>query len=199
MTAVIYFLVKNPLVLAKLRAKLITAGVQDNSIPSSDLVNKGPYLAAVIKESMRLYPSTTWPTERSVPAGGRTIAGHFLPEGTSVGVFTPCVHLSMNFGKNLTVFRPERWIEADADELRSMERAFMGFSRGRRVCLGQHIALMQMKKVIPALVMKYDFRFARKDAKLEADMSGAVACLKPLMVIAKSRLQSGTLRRESVA
>lgn len=193
MTAVMYFLIKNPSVLAKLRAELVAAAIQDNSIPSSDIVNKGPYLAAVIKESMHLYPSTTWPTERSVPAGGRTIAGRFLPEGTSAGVFTPCVHSTTDFGEDVTVFRPERWTEAEPDKLRGMERAFMGFSRGKRVCLGQHIALMQMKKVIPTLVMDYEFQFVRNDARLEADMSGAVACLKPLMVITKSRFLSRPL------
>lgn len=187
MTAIVFFLIKHPLELARLRAELGAAGVPSNTIPSSVTVNKLPYLAAVIKESMRLYASTTWPTERRVPAGGRTIAGHHFPEGTSVGVFIPSVHLTEDFGEDAAEFRPQRWIEADADKLKSMERAFMGFSRGKRVCLGQHVALMQMKKVIPALIMNYDIDFLQADAELEADLSSAVACLKPLLVIIKSR------------
>ena len=58
----------------------------------------------------------------------------------------------------------------------------MGFSKGRRVCLGQNIAVMQMKKVIPMLVLNFNIELADPHARLDADFSPAVACLKPLMV-----------------
>jgi len=59
------------------------------------------------------------------------------------------------FGDDVEVFRPERWLIEDREQLRVMEAAHMGFSRGRRNCLGQNIALLQMKKLIPALLMKF--------------------------------------------
>ena len=55
-------------------------------------------------------------------------------------------------------------------------------AKGRRVCLGQNIAVMQMKKVIPMLVLNFDIELADPHASLDADFSPAVACLKPLMV-----------------
>jgi cytochrome P450 len=63
----------------------------------------------------------------------------------------------------------------------------MGFSWGRRVCLGQHVAVMPMKKMIPGLVMAFDLSLMDERAELEADMSPAVASLKPLWLSVKER------------
>lgn len=63
-----------------------------------------------------------------------------------------------------------------------MEAAHMGFSRGRRSCLGQNIAMLQMKKVIPAILMRFKLNLANPGATLDADYSPAVAYLEPLYV-----------------
>lgn len=154
-TAVIYNLLQKPSALSTLRTELREAKLFE--IPTFKQVHKLPFLNAVIKESMRLFSIPNWPMERKVPAGGASIAGVFFTEGTSVGCMPAAVHLNKKaFGEDADVFRPERWLEADEESLRSMEAAHLGFSRGRRVCLGQNIAVMQMKKVIPALVLGFD-------------------------------------------
>jgi cytochrome P450 len=163
-------------------------GLSNDEVPSYTQTSKLPYLAAVIKESMRLFPVQTWPLERLVPFGGINIAGHFIRAGTSVGIFVPALHLDQHvFGTDVESFRPERWLDTDIERVKKMEQTFMGFSRGRRVCLGQHVAVMQMKKVVPALIMSFDLNFVDAKAPLDADMSSAVACLKPLWVVAKER------------
>lgn len=60
------------------------------------------------------------------------------------------------YGEDVEVFCPERWLTPDPERLRRMEAAQMGFSRGRRSCLGQNIAVLQMKKVLPAIIMKFE-------------------------------------------
>ncbi|KAI8630817.1 cytochrome P450 [Xylariaceae sp. FL1651] len=180
-TAALFNLLKKPEALKKLEAELTEAGVSE--IPVFAEVDKLPYLNAVIKESMRVFTSVTWPMERLVPVGGATIAGMYFPEGTSVGCLPAAVHLNEKvYGADAGVFRPERWLAGDREQLRAMEAAHMGFSRGRRVCLGQHIAVLQMKKVIPALVMKFKLSLVDPGASLKADFSSAVACLDPLYV-----------------
>lgn len=159
-TAAIYNLIKNPAALKSLREELSEAQLPE--IPSYSEVSKLPYLNAVVRESMRVFPTPTWPMERLVPKGGATIAGMFFPEGTSVGCLPSAVHQNTKiFGDDVDVYRPERWLTSNAQELRQMESAHMGFSRGRRVCLGQNIAIMQMKKVIPALVMKFEVDYTQ--------------------------------------
>lgn len=106
---------------------------------------------------MRIYPTPTFPMERKVPQGGVTIAGHFFPQSTTVGCMPSAIHTNPSiFGKDAEVFRPERWLEASEQTLRRMEAANLGFSRGRRACLGQHIATMQMKKAIPSILLNFE-------------------------------------------
>lgn len=40
-----------------------------------------PYLAAVIEESLRMYPPFVTNLARIVPQGGAMVDGHFVPEG----------------------------------------------------------------------------------------------------------------------
>jgi len=153
--ATFYYLLKNPDTLTKLRMELRDAGVP--LIPTYGQIRDLPYLDAVIKEAMRLFPLINLPLERVVPDGGVTIAGHFFRQGTTLGVLPSVIHRNEAvFGEDVEAFRPDRWLEAGPEKLRMMEAAHMGFSRGKRACLGQHIALLQMKKLIPALVMKMD-------------------------------------------
>ncbi|KAI1769361.1 cytochrome P450 [Hypoxylon sp. FL1150] len=156
-TAVIFNLLKNPASMKRLEDELSHANLP--IIPDFAQVNKLPYLNAVIKEGMRLFTVSTWPMERLVPAGGVTIAGMFFPEGTTVGCLPLALHHNVKvFGEDAHIYRPERWLISDREQLRQMEAAHMGFSRGRRNCMGQNIATLQMKKVISALLMNFKAR-----------------------------------------
>lgn len=158
--ATMFHLMKNPTKLAKLQEELEDSDLS-RPIPAYSQVSKLSYLHAVIKEAIRLFPALTHPIERLVPAGGTTIVGTFLPQGTSVGCLQLAMHLNPKvFGEDVEVFRPERWLEASAEQLRVMEVAHIGFGRGRRVCIGQNIAMMEMKKVIPAMLMGFEVSLA---------------------------------------
>ncbi|KAI0445644.1 cytochrome P450 [Xylaria telfairii] len=183
-TAMLFYLLKNPRILKKLEDELIGAGIQ--GVPAFTEVSKLPYLNAVLKESMRLFAPGSFPMERLVPAGGVILSGMYFPEGTSVGCMPAAVHLNKRvFGDDVDVFRPERWLIEDREQLRLMEAAHMGFSRGRRNCLGQNIAVLSMKKVVPALIMKFKFSFVNTKASLRADFARATASIDPIYVTSK--------------
>jgi cytochrome P450 len=159
MTATMFHLLQNPATLAKLQQELET-GDLSRPIPTFAQVSKLPYLHATIREGMRLFPPLAHPLERLVPVGGVEICGKFLPQGTSVGCLQLALHLNPKaFGEDAETFRPERWLEASPEVLRVMEASHLGFGRGRRVCLGQNLAVMEMKKVIPAMVTGFDVSF----------------------------------------
>ncbi|RWA05490.1 hypothetical protein EKO27_g9619 [Xylaria grammica] len=177
----LFYILKTPHVLRKLEAELTDAGIHE--IPTFAEVNKLPYLNAVIKESMRVFTVTSFPMERLVPAGGAVIAGMYFPEGTSVGCLPAAIHLNKDiFGEDVDVFRPERWLINDREHLRIMEAAHMGFSRGKRNCIGQNIAILSIKKVVPALINKLKLTLVDPDASLKADHTPNVAILEPIYV-----------------
>ncbi|KAJ8131509.1 hypothetical protein O1611_g2121 [Lasiodiplodia mahajangana] len=185
--AVMFYLLKHPVVLKKLEDELQSNGI--HGIPAFAEVSKLPYLNAVLKEGMRVFSPNSTPMERLVPAGGAVIAGMYFPEGTTIGCMPAAVHLTKRvFGEDVHTFRPERWLVGDREQLRLMEAAHMGFSRGRRNCIGQNIAMLSMKKVIPALIMKFQLSLVDPDASLEADHSSAAAILGPIFV--KSQIRS---------
>lgn len=153
--SIFYYLIKYPSTLQKLREEIKAADIP--LIPAYAQTKDLKYLDAVIKEAMRLMPIINLPLERVVPRGGMTVAGTFFPEGSTVGVLPSAIHRNKAvYGDDVEAFRPERWTEASPQHLKAMEASHMGFSRGKRVCLGQHIAVLQLKKVVPALLMKFD-------------------------------------------
>lgn len=126
-----------------------------------------PYLAAVIKEALRIHPATGLPMERYVPADGADICGTFLPGGTIVGVNSWSVHYDPNVFPEPEAFRPERWLEDEtsAEHLKRMERSFFAFGAGGRICLGRHLSMIEMRKIIPRILRSFDLRFEGQDAE----------------------------------
>ena len=75
----IYYLCTTPRVMARLTADIRSAFTQDSNMTFRALENL-TYLAAVIKESLRMYPPFATSLARLVPTGGALVDGHFVPE-----------------------------------------------------------------------------------------------------------------------
>ncbi|KAL7943921.1 cytochrome P450 [Trichoderma barbatum] len=159
MTAMLYFLLKSPTCYKLLMEELHSARRSGNlSVPPRYTeVSRLPYLDAVLRETLRLKPAIGIPMERVVPPSGCFINGTFIPGGTVVGCLAMAVHLDQAcFGKDSDIFRPERWLNGSDTERIAMERGFLGWGAGSRVCIGRHIAELEIKKVIPTLLLKYN-------------------------------------------
>ncbi|KAM7216605.1 Cytochrome P450 [Rhypophila decipiens] len=122
-----------------------------------------PYLQAVIKEGLRMWPPTTGLGSKQVPKGGDEICGYFVPEGTQIAHnFSGIMCLEGVFGKDAKVFRPERWLENSSrgqdDRLKGMNMVVdLAFSHGKYLCLGKKIALLELNKIFVELIRRYDF------------------------------------------
>ncbi|KUI71294.1 Pisatin demethylase [Cytospora mali] len=160
MKTAMYHLLASPGSLQKLYAELSEAERQNRMSrphPRWEEVQSLPYLDACVQEALRLHPPFCLPLERVVPDGGMTIKGRFLPPGTCVGVHPYVVNRhGPTFGADADMWRPERWLGLSEDHRRRLENAIMTFGAGRRVCLGKHIALLEVKKIIPALLLNYE-------------------------------------------
>ncbi|KAJ4193595.1 hypothetical protein NW755_003589 [Fusarium falciforme] len=128
-----------------------------DKIPFKDTQSM-PYLQACIKESLRLHPATGLPLARVVPEGGATITGTFFPAGAIVGVNSWVAHRNPDvFGPDTDEFRPERWLTTDKEKLKMMDASWMPFGAGSRTCIGKNISLLEMNKLVPTLVNRFDF------------------------------------------
>ncbi|KAI0816187.1 cytochrome P450 [Xylaria sp. FL0064] len=176
LSAVFYNLLRNPAILARLRGELDDAAragaFADNELGIVTWAESQrlPYLDACIKEAFRMYPAAGLPLERIVPEPGVDIAGHYVRGGTIVGCSAWLIHRRPEiFGDDVDVYRPERWLvdeslpEAQKEErerrIREMNGHMFQFGMGARTCIGKNISLLEMYKVVPSLLRRFEIRF----------------------------------------
>ena len=121
LSAIIYYLLKNPQYLEKLLLELDEAKKKeswgDGYIKYGDSV-KLPYFHAVCREGMRVHPGASARLPRVVPAGGREIAGQFIKEGVVVGTNPYVIHRDQEvFGEDADIFNPERWFRPESKRM----------------------------------------------------------------------------------
>lgn len=153
-------IVTNPRVYSKLQSEIDDA-VCDGRAPrrgegliAAAQARQLPYLQAVIREGLRVWPPVVNIFPRDVPPGGDTVVvdgeSVFLPSGVCVGYSAHAIHHSENiYGKDAKAFRPERWFEPDPARLALMVRTNeLIFGYGKFQCLGKSIAQIEIGKII---------------------------------------------------
>ena len=131
----LYLLLANPETYDRLRKEICTAFTSKDEISIQGILDKLPYLQAVIDESLPVYPPALIGQVRIVPEG-RDLCGQWIPSGTTVLVNQyAAFHDPRNFGKP-DEFLPERWTGGKewAWEHREVVQAF---SVGARNCIGK--------------------------------------------------------------
>lgn len=146
-------LVGTPAAYRKLQAELDAAD-RNGSISQPVITNaealRLPYLQACIWEGLRLNPPFHGLVPKLPPAGGETFKGVYYPEGTEVAVSLQamCKHRDV-FGVDTELFRPERWLEVDQEtKVRFRQTVDTVFGAGRWLCLGRHVAMMELGKAM---------------------------------------------------
>jgi cytochrome P450 len=128
----------------------------ETDIVSAQQIQQLSYLLACIKEGLRLHPPATGYLQKQVPPGGDTLAdGRFIPGGTSIAYCAWGLMRSPEaLGSIAKIFYSERWLDADPDSLRRLNRHWeLGFSTGKWHCLGKDVALLE--KALVELIRCY--------------------------------------------
>ncbi|KAJ5459148.1 hypothetical protein N7530_011092 [Penicillium desertorum] len=155
-------LLSHPETLHRLREELRNAEANNpkgfsKPFPSWRDIADLPYLDACINEAVRLHPPFCLPFERVVPKGGIMIDETYIPEGTVVGMSPYVINRHKpTFGEDADLWNPSRWM-VPLEYRRKLEASVLTFGAGRRVCLGRQIALLEMKKIVPVLAVRYKF------------------------------------------
>ncbi|KKY36053.1 putative benzoate 4-monooxygenase cytochrome p450 [Diaporthe ampelina] len=156
------YLMSSPQAYRKLAHEIRTAAAKGQiSSPITDEEARTlPYLQAVIKEGLRVFPPVTGLMPTVVPPGGDVIRGIPVPEGTEVGWSAFGVqHNKGVYGLDAETFRPERWLEVKDDLLlQQMTSTWeLVFKYGKWQCLGRSVALLELNKIFVELLRRYDF------------------------------------------
>lgn len=140
-------IITNPRVLEKLRAEISAANV--SSPISNAEASKLPYLQAIIKEGLRIWPPVAGLMSKEAPPEGDTINGKFIPGGTKIGYCAWGIFRDKDiFGEDAHAFRPERWIEDSSEQIKRRELTLeLIFSFGKYRCLGRDVAQMELNKI----------------------------------------------------
>jgi len=156
------YIMTSPRVYSTLQAE-IDAAVRENRasrpVIQSEEAESLPYLQAVIKEGLRIWPPGTGLLAKQVPAKGDIVNGVFLPGGTKIGVnMWALLRDPEVFGKDATSFRPERWLEADAERYAKMEKVQeLVWGYGKYVCLGKSVAKIELNKIFFELLRSFNW------------------------------------------
>ncbi|KAF4460398.1 Pisatin demethylase [Fusarium albosuccineum] len=163
----------SPYIYWRLKQEIATAISEGNaSKPITNSESKRlPYLQAVIYESLRIRSVSTNMSFKEVPAGGDSWDGKPLPAGTCIGTnFTSLLRSETMFGKDASVFRPERFLEVDEETSARMKRDVeLTFGLGRWMCAGKHIAFIELNKLFFELFRVFEFQLAEPQMAMPSE------------------------------
>lgn len=161
-----YLLNKNSTKLKKLREELDEIfGVGENAAKQLKeapyLINKCEYTLAVVRETLRLYSPAS-----SIRIGSKDyflkdpITGDMLPtEGLLVWPALNSMHRDPRiWGPDAQEFHPERFLPEKFGKVNP--NAYRPFEKGPRNCIGQELALIEMKIILAMTAREFDVKGA---------------------------------------
>ncbi|XP_071453685.1 cytochrome P450 4C1-like [Hetaerina americana] len=122
-------------------------------------IGKMEYLDRFVKEVLRMYPS--------VPMIGREldspiiIDGCTFPPGTPINLSFFLLHRDPMYFPEPNKFNPDRFLPSETAKHHSF--AYTPFSAGSRNCIGQKLALLELKIVLIRLMQVLEVKSSRKE------------------------------------
>ncbi|KAK5026639.1 hypothetical protein LTS07_007573 [Exophiala sideris] len=160
MTNVLYFLLKNPACMAKLRQELDDTLEEEDVVAPYDKVRHLPYLRACLDEALRITPPNTFGLPRRTPPEGASILGDWIAGNTSVSMSSYVAHRDESVFPEPERYMPERWLGEAGKELQPY---FVAFSAGARGCIGRNISYLEQHVLLASLLHHFDFALPSPD------------------------------------
>jgi cytochrome P450 len=135
--------------------------------PDADDLGRLPWTTACLQESQR-YFSAVWTIGRRAIEND-VIGGHRIRRGTTVLIPIHHIHHDPRWWPDPETFDPGRFYPSDKSRPRS---AYLPFGGGRRVCIGQSFALMEMVLIAAIMSQRFTFDLAPGEpVELEATLT----------------------------
>jgi cytochrome P450 len=149
-----YLLARNPAAESRLQEEL--ARVLGTRAARPEDLESLPYLDAMIREALRLYPPAYVVGRLGVEPF--ELGGYSFPAGTTVLMSPWILHRDPRYFAEPDSFRPERWLDGLAARLPS--HAYFPFGGGPRRCIGQGFAMMEAALVTATLARRFHFELS---------------------------------------
>ncbi|KAL0264058.1 hypothetical protein SLS55_000002 [Diplodia seriata] len=169
MVYTLHLLATNPDCLSRIRTEhdeVFGAGTSPDRVgdllsANPHLLNQLPYTTACIKEALRLFPPAS-----AMRVGGRStvLTGSDGTRYPTVGCNVWGLHLAIQRNPAAfpqpNAFVPERWLPTTKpdDPLHPPKGAWRPFEFGPRNCIGQTLAMAEIKVLLAMAVRQFDFR-----------------------------------------
>lgn len=139
MSAMLFYLARNPEIQVKLAEEVRSVFAKPEDIVGGAQLQSCKYLKAFIQEACRMNAPVPAEPARTVMAGGTHVDGQYFPEGLKVSIGMYCLSYNPEIYPEPFKFRPERWIVDEknpksAAEVERAESGFCAFSFGSRGC-----------------------------------------------------------------
>ncbi|KAF7888170.1 uncharacterized protein EAF02_002711 [Botrytis sinoallii] len=189
LSGAIFHLLKNPSCMASLVQEIRSSFEESADMTFVKLANLR-YLNVCLQEAFRIYPPVPGVLPRRTQPGGVVINGHFIPEDVSVGIHQwSAYHSAANFALPDQLL-PERWLDDKVSDPRfaSDKRGVVQpFSVGPRNCLGQHLAMSEMRAILARILWHFDVNLCEESRNCD-EQKVFILWEKPdLMVTVKAR------------
>ncbi|MEL6327369.1 MAG: cytochrome P450 [Cyanobacteria bacterium J06626_23] len=145
----LYLIQQHPNVEMQLRAELDQV-LGQRTITFEDLAQL-PYLECVLKEAMRLLPVTTVFARQSTETV--TWADRTIPKNAAVLISPWTLHRRADVYPEPLTFNPDRFEVSVRSQIPKF--AYLPFSGGTRICLGQAFAMTQMRINLATILQRY--------------------------------------------
>ncbi|CAG8787969.1 4505_t:CDS:2, partial [Racocetra persica] len=166
----IYFVAKNPNVLAKIHKEIDEVFGSDPNVDFAlEKLDNCHYIDAVVKESLRLILVSPYTVKISDET--ENIGGYDFPSGTKFWVDHQGLCNNPDIWNNPETFNPDRFLTKNhggSSEVSELQKfAFTPFGCGLRGCAGKTIAPIMMKTVVVILYRKYNIELVKKDEMIK--------------------------------
>ncbi|KZV67879.1 cytochrome P450 [Peniophora sp. CONT] len=182
MTWVLYALSLNQDAQDKLRIELQTGHDDVGDSPSMEQLHAFPYLDAVIRETLRMWPPLPFlsrearktdviPTEQPwTDKNGQQHDGIPVTAGDAIVVPVLAMNRSTDiWGPDAGEFKPERWLDPHhpAPHVQNVPLpGLLSFSGGPRACIGFRFAIVEMKAMLYVLIRSFRLALAVEPEEL---------------------------------
>ncbi|CAI6249755.1 unnamed protein product [Periconia digitata] len=181
LSGAIFYLLKSPQTLNTLVEEIRSSFKSQEDLTLENLGSL-KYMTACIKEALRVYPPVPIGSPRNVQKGGQMILGKWVPEETRVSVHHwSTYHSEANFTEPDS-FIPERWLGTDPKFANDNFAAHQPFGYGYRNCIGQNMAMHEMRLLLASILLKYDLDLC-EESKNWADQKSFALWIKPKLMV----------------